>query len=232
MAPPSLPRPSDDRGPGRLPWHQAPLLLSAAPPEHRAADTEAPPCRIPDGGQSLCRLPAPAGIPGPGGERPGRLPGPDGPDRLASGAPLPATAACDPQAPAHRGTAAFDLPAVPAAVGTARHVVRDLLTAWGVPEDARDDVVLVVSELVTNALVHAAGEWIGCRLLAAADRVRIEVEDQAGGPALPAVRRPGPDDPHGRGLLLVGTLSHDWGVTAVPGRRARVVWADLPSGRA
>ncbi|AYN37992.1 hypothetical protein D9753_02395 [Streptomyces dangxiongensis] len=257
MAPPSLPRPPDDRRPDRLPWEQAPLLLSAAPPEHRAADTATPPCRVPDGGQSLCRLPAPARIPGPGGERPGRLPGPNGPDRLASGAALPTTAAFDPPppdqrgtaasgpqapdhcgtaafdpaAPDHCGTAAFDLPALPTAVGTARHVVRDLLTAWGMPEDARDDVVLVVSELVTNALVHAAG-WIGCRLLGTADRVRIEVEDQAGGAALPAVRRPGPDDPHGRGLLLVGTLSHDWGVAAVPGRRARVVWAELPSGRA
>ncbi|MEU3858736.1 ATP-binding protein [Streptomyces sp. NPDC028722] len=233
MAPPSLPRPPENRRPARLPREQAPSLLSGAPPEHRAADIEAPLRRIPDGGQSLCRLPAPAGIPGSGGERPGRLPGPDGPDRLASGAPLPATTACDPAAPVRRGTAAFDLPALPTAVGTARHVVRDLLTAWSVPEDARDDVVLVVSELVTNALVHAAGEWIGCRLTAVADRVRIEVEDQAnGGPALPVARRPGPDDPHGRGLLLVGTLSHDWGVTAVPGRRARVVWAELPSGRA
>ncbi|MFJ7147311.1 ATP-binding protein [Streptomyces sp. NPDC100445] len=219
MAPPSLPRPSEDRGPDRVPRAQAPSLLSAAPPVHRPADTEAPPCRTPDGGQSLCRLPAPAGIPGPGGEHTGRLPGPDGPDRFTSGAHLP-------------GTAAFDLPALPSAVGTARHVVRDLLTAWGLPGDARDDVVLVVSELVTNALVHSAGRRIGCRLRSTADRIRVEVEDQAGGPALPVARRPGPDDPHGRGLLLVGTLSRDWGVTAVPGGGSRVVWAELPAGPA
>ncbi|MGW7822979.1 ATP-binding protein [Streptomyces puniciscabiei] len=164
------------------------------------------------------RPPVPAGVPRPpGGGRPGRLPGPLGPGRPASGA-----------APA-RSAAAFDLPAQPAAVGTARRVVRDLLTAWGVPGGARDDAVLVTSELVTNALVHAAGERIACRLHGTADQLRIEVEDQDGGPTRPAARRPGADDQHGRGLFLVDALCRDWGVTPVPGRRARVVWAELPS---
>ncbi|WP_244189188.1 ATP-binding protein [Streptomyces incarnatus] len=155
----------------------------------------------------------------PGGGRPGRLPGPLGPDRPASGDALA------------RSAAAFDLPAQPAAVGTARRVVRDLLSAWGVPGGTRDDAVLVTSELVTNALVHAAGERITCRLHGTADRIRIEVEDQDGGPTRPAARRPGADDQHGRGLFLVDALCRDWGVTPVPGRPARVVWAELPSGR-
>ncbi|MEV6838465.1 ATP-binding protein [Streptomyces sp. NPDC051133] len=155
----------------------------------------------------------------PSGERLGRLPGPGGADRIASGVPLPGSAA------------AFDLPALPAAVGTARRIVADLLTAWGVPEYCRDDVVLVASELVTNALVHAAGERVVCRLHDLTDRIRIEVEDQDGGRGLPAVRRPGPEDPHGRGLFLVDALSLDWGVTPVPGRPAHVVRAELPSGR-
>ncbi|MEU2711303.1 ATP-binding protein [Streptomyces sp. NPDC007205] len=164
------------------------------------------------------RPPAPAGVHRPpGGERLGRLPGPLGPDRLASRAPL------------SRCTAAFDLPAQPAAVGTARRVVQDLLTAWDLPGDLRDDAVLVTSELVTNALVHTAGQRISCRLHGTAARIRIEVEDWEGGPALPVVRRPGPDDQHGRGLLLVGALSLDWGVTPLSGRPARVVWAELPS---
>jgi anti-sigma regulatory factor (Ser/Thr protein kinase) len=156
----------------------------------------------------------------PGGERPGRLPGLLGPDRLASGHPLP------------RSAAAFDLPARPAAVGTARRVVRDLLIAWGVPEGSRDDAVLVISELVTNALVHTAGERIACRLHGTADRIRIEVEDQEGGPALPAARRPRPEDQHGRGLFLVDALCLDWGVATVSGRPARVVWAELSYGLA
>ncbi|MER6547995.1 ATP-binding protein [Streptomyces sp. NPDC001250] len=160
------------------------------------------------------RPPVPAGVlRPPGGEHLGRLPGPVGPDRLASGAPLP--------------DAAFDLPAEPTAVGTARRVVRELLTAWEVPEGALDDAVLVTSELVTNALVHTAGERIVCRLHDTADGIRIEVEDRDGGPAQPTVRRPGPDDQHGRGLFLVAALSLDWGVTPIPGRAARVVWAEL-----
>ncbi|MFJ9864133.1 ATP-binding protein [Streptomyces sp. NPDC101165] len=124
-------------------------------------------------------------------------------------------------------TAAFELPARPAAVGTARRVLRDLLAAWGVAEPVRDDAVLVASELVTNALVHAAGERIVCRVRAAADRVRLEVEDQNRGPARPAQRQSGPDDQNGRGLFLVGALSADRGMTLAPDRPARIVWADL-----
>ncbi|WP_158692630.1 ATP-binding protein [Streptomyces roseochromogenus] len=164
------------------------------------------------------RPPVPAGVlRPPGGERLGRLPGPVGPDRLASGAPLPRAAA-------------FDLPSRPTAVSTARRVVRELLTAWEVPEGPLDDGVLVTSELVTNALVHTAGDRIACRLHDTSDRIRIEVEDREGGPALPTARRPGPDDQHGRGLLLVDALSLDWGVTPIPGQLARVVWAELSSG--
>jgi anti-sigma regulatory factor (Ser/Thr protein kinase) len=112
-------------------------------------------------------------------------------------------------------------------VGTARRVLRDVLAAWGLPGDALDDAVLVTSELVTNALVHAAGERIVCRLRDAGDRVRVEVEDQNRGQARPVPRRPGPGDQNGRGLFLVDVLSVDWGVTVVPGRTARVVWAEL-----
>ncbi|MGJ5756119.1 ATP-binding protein [Streptomyces puniciscabiei] len=181
-------------------------------------DTGDRPLPAPETLEHAHRPPVPAGVlRPPGGGRHGRLPGPLGPDRLASGAALA------------RSAAAFDLPAQPAAVGTARRVVQDLLTAWGVPDGTREDAVLVTSELVTNALVHAAGERIACRLHGTADRIRIEVEDQDGGPTRPAARRPGSDDQHGRGLFLVDALCRDWGVTPAPGRPARVVWAELPS---
>jgi anti-sigma regulatory factor (Ser/Thr protein kinase) len=189
-------------------------------PRPTADDTEEGPHSAPDTLVHPYRPPVRAGVPRPpGGGRLGRLPGPLGPDRLASGDPLP------------RSAAAFDLPAQPAAVGTARRVVRDLLTAWGVPDGTRDDAVLVTSELVTNALVHTAGERIACRLHGTADRIRIEVEDHDGGSTLPTALHAGPDDQHGRGLLLVDALSHDWGVTPLTGRPAQVVWAELRSGR-
>ncbi|MGW5283269.1 ATP-binding protein [Streptomyces collinus] len=168
--------------------------------------------------------------PGPrpsAGELPGRLAGPDGPGPLVcwDGPPDPHVTGDAPPGP----TAAFELPALPPAVGTARRVVRDLLTVWGVAESVRDDAALVLSELVTNALVHAAGERVVCRVRSAADRVRLEIEDQNRGRALPFPRKPGPDDQNGRGLFLVAALSDDWGVTLAPGRPARIVWAELPT---
>ncbi|PKW11741.1 Anti-sigma regulatory factor (Ser/Thr protein kinase) [Streptomyces sp. 1222.5] len=235
MVPPSLPRLPEDRRPERPLPEPDPARLPALPRPHRspatgpslpAPDSAGPPHPapyVPDhprpaaGGAERPHLPPvpAAGSRPPGGERPGRLPGPDGSGRLAFGASSP-------------GSASFDLPAVPVAVGTARRLVLDLLTALDVPGQVRDDVILVTSELVTNALVHAAGERIACRLHRTADRVRIEVEDQDGGPGLPVVGRPGPDEQHGRGLFLVEALSSDWGVTAVPDRPACVVWAELP----
>lgn len=174
------------------------------------------PVRLPEAEPTTLRpteaVPAPRP---PGGEHLGRLPGAATPDPLASGAVSAGPAA------------AFDLPAAPASVGTARRVLRDLLAAWGVAGDIRDDTVLVASELVTNALVHAAGERIACRVRWAAGRVRVEVEDQNRGSFRPVPRQSGPDDQNGRGLFLVDALTADWGVTAVSGRPARVVWAEL-----
>ncbi|MDN0197899.1 ATP-binding protein [Streptomyces sp. S.PNR 29] len=151
----------------------------------------------------------------PGGGHPGRLPGPQGPDRLASGA-----------RPAQRNHA-FGLPATPASVGLARRHVRELLTSWSGGDEIRDNAVVVTSELVTNALTHAAGEWIVCRLHIAAGRLRIEVEDESRGATLPVPRQPGPDEQNGRGLLLVDALSGAWGTADAPHGSGRVVWAEL-----
>ncbi|MFF8034770.1 MULTISPECIES: ATP-binding protein [unclassified Streptomyces] len=120
------------------------------------------------------------------------------------------------------------MPAVPASVRTVRAGVRELLAARGVGQDLSDNAVVVTSELVTNALTHSAGDRIVCRLHVMADRIRIEVEDQARGPEVPFLRRPGPDDQNGRGLLLVDALGSDWGVGRAPGGHGRVVWAELP----
>ncbi|OIJ66490.1 hypothetical protein WN71_018470, partial [Streptomyces mangrovisoli] len=128
--------------------------------------------------------------------------------------------------PAHR-VEVFHLVATPAAVSLARHRVRALLTEWGVDDDVLDDVALVTSELVTNALTHSGSSRIVCRVHGGAGAVRVEVEDQDLGAGLPVPREPGPDDQGGRGLLLVGALSGDWGVSRVPGRPGRVVWAEL-----
>ncbi|MEU9287412.1 ATP-binding protein [Streptomyces sp. NPDC048275] len=120
------------------------------------------------------------------------------------------------------------LPAAPASVGMARRYVRESLGEWGASQEWCDNAVLVTSELVTNALTHTASERIVCRLRIADGLLHIEVEDQNRGWTLPERRQPEPDDQGGRGLLLVGVLSSDWGVRDSADGSRRIVWAVLP----
>ncbi|MDB1087190.1 ATP-binding protein [Streptomyces sp. ACA25] len=117
-------------------------------------------------------------------------------------------------------------------VGRAREFTRRALHDWGwLPaataeqQAAAEDALLVVSELVTNACLHAEGPEelrIGCgpKLL------RIEVVDPGGGsPAPRATRRPG--RPGGHGMFIVQRLSLDWGVAHDPDSNGKTVWAEL-----
>ncbi|MFE9997604.1 ATP-binding protein [Streptomyces avermitilis] len=125
----------------------------------------------------------------------------------------------------------FGLPAIPASVAVARGHVRELLAAWNTDAETCDNAVLVASELVTNAIMHTASGRIVCRLRTDGARVRIEVEDEHRGQTLPAQCRPEPDDQGGRGLLLVGALSSDWGVKNSAYGPGHIVWAELsPDG--
>ncbi|WP_228031529.1 ATP-binding protein [Streptomyces phyllanthi] len=123
------------------------------------------------------------------------------------------------------GPEVLGLPASPASVGLARAAVKELLGSWGAGRELCGDAVLVVSELVTNALTHTGSDRVVCRLRVTADRLRIEVEDQNRGGTLPERREPDDDDQNGRGLMLVGALTTDWGVGN--GTQGCVVWAEL-----
>ncbi|MFD7436771.1 ATP-binding protein [Streptomyces sp. NPDC059861] len=210
MAPPSLPHPLD-----RLPGHELPDHAPTARQALRLAGTDflGP---LP-GSEHTLRAPSKAtrSPQPPGGEFTGRLPGPKGPDRLASG-----------DQPAHRAHT-FVLPATPESAGVARGAVRQTLTSWHTHADDVDNAVLVTSELVTNAVTHSGSERIVCRLHLTGRRLRVEVEDQNLGSTLPASRQACPDDQNGRGLLLVEAVCDDWGVRPAPNRTGRVVWADL-----
>ncbi|MEU6537700.1 ATP-binding protein [Streptomyces sp. NPDC047000] len=138
--------------------------------------------------------------------------------------PLPVPVPPEPYGRSHT----LELPATPEAVRAARGSAGEVLASWGVADELADSVVLVTSELVTNAVTHSGSERIVYRLYGTGGVVRVEVEDQNRGHRLPAPRRPGPEEQSGRGLLLVGTLSRDWGVAPAPdGGPGRVVWAEL-----
>lgn len=123
----------------------------------------------------------------------------------------------------------FALPAQPESVAGARRLTRARLDEWRLGGDAHDAAVLIVSELVTNAVVHTASARVVCELHCLDTRLRIAVQDQGhqpGGPRLGA----GADDEHGRGLLLVDAMCSAWGSRDAGNGSGRIVWAELPHG--
>lgn len=107
----------------------------------------------------------------------------------------------------------------PTSVPAARRLVAEELT--GVPRGTVDTVVLLVSELATNCVVHA-GTGFELRLERTAGVVRVEVTDQ--GVGMPAPRHPRPLEPSGRGLQIVDMLATTWGVRQEQGGRGHTVW--------
>jgi anti-sigma regulatory factor (Ser/Thr protein kinase) len=94
----------------------------------------------------------------------------------------------------------------------------------GQAEGHIEDVALVVSELVTNAVVHGDGD-ITLNVTVALDSVRVEVGDRE--PELPDRLVAALDAESGRGLLLVSRIARDWGVRAAG--TGKVVWAEMAS---
>ncbi|AIR97802.1 ATP-binding protein [Streptomyces glaucescens] len=121
----------------------------------------------------------------------------------------------------------FELAAHPGSPAQARRLTRARLTGWSVCEDTCDSAALVVSELVTNAIVHTASDVVVCELHDGGDLVRIAVRDQGCAPGEPCPSPQRPDEEHGRGLLLVDALSHAWGAQE-QGPGGLLVWAELP----
>ncbi|MET9380586.1 ATP-binding protein [Streptomyces sp. NPDC002928] len=120
----------------------------------------------------------------------------------------------------------FELAAHPGSPAQARRLTRARLTGWSVCEDTCDTAALVISELVTNAIVHTASSHVVCELHDGDDRVRIAVRDEGCAPGEPHPSPQRPEEEHGRGLLLIEALCHSWGTQEHgPGL---LVWAELP----
>ena len=112
----------------------------------------------------------------------------------------------------------------------ARRFAGDRLRAEvGAPEaeDAIDSTLLVVSELVTNA-IRAGCSTMDINVDVRRDAIRIEVVDDATG--LPAMREARPEEETGRGLALIASVSAGWGFE--PRQQGKAVWAEiaLPRG--
>lgn len=112
----------------------------------------------------------------------------------------------------------------------ARRFTAETLTDWGLAGTPRaDDVLLCVSELVTNALLHGVPPGRQLRLLLRHEAHALVVEVHDSGPGVPRVVYDG--DEGGRGLLLVSALSDKWGVRER--ELGKAVWCEfgLPQTR-
>ncbi|MCG5216110.1 ATP-binding protein [Streptosporangium soli] len=112
----------------------------------------------------------------------------------------------------------WDLPSHPQAVGKARQIVGEVLDAWSMSALA-DEVIMVVSELVTNAVVHARAPIV-LTLYRCGGIVRGEVADDS--PMWPILLPADPDGEHGRGLAIVDAYADRWGVEPAAG--GKTVW--------
>ncbi|MFK0143335.1 ATP-binding protein [Streptomyces murinus] len=150
----------------------------------------------------------------------------------ASSAPPSRTDTGAVETPRGRQVRRLGLEGASGVVPLARDFTRQALYDWGwLPaagadqRAAAEDVLLVVSELVTNACLHAEGPD---ELALACDNkvIRLEVTDRGTG-------QPAPRTPHragrpgGHGMFIVQRLCLDWGVVRAQGRPGKTVWAEL-----
>ena len=118
--------------------------------------------------------------------------------------------------------ASLGLAAEPASAAAARRFIRDFCIAADLPDDVCQKAALLVSELVTNAIIHGR-----TRATLTAERpggcLRVSVQDS--NPHLPDPANPTADSESGRGMRIVMTVADRWGVdTSIDGK---AVWFEL-----
>ncbi|WP_435242648.1 SpoIIE family protein phosphatase [Streptomyces cucumeris] len=112
-------------------------------------------------------------------------------------------------------------------VKATRRFVRESLAAWD-RDTLADDLELMASEVVTNALIHADSH-VDLRLRACPDHIRLEVRDSDATPPVPSALSASDEEnaqaEHGRGLLIVESLATAWGTS--PSGRGKTIWLEL-----
>ncbi len=111
----------------------------------------------------------------------------------------------------------ISLTAEPAAAAAARNQVQAAVCAWNVPVDP-SVAVLLTSELVTNAIRHETGDTVTVVVTCAWDQLRVDVHDTSR--SMPMPMDAAADEEAGRGLMLVTTLSAEWGFYRTPTGKA------------
>ncbi|MBO4271264.1 ATP-binding protein [Microbispora triticiradicis] len=110
------------------------------------------------------------------------------------------------------------------AVGVVRRRARDVLTEWGLPEATAEEVVLVISELVTNAVLHALPP-AELRLFLHGGVVRVEVCDSGAAPVWPGSVPASDERGRGRDVVEALALRHGADVRS----DSTTYWAELPA---
>ncbi len=116
------------------------------------------------------------------------------------------------------------LPSRPESAAAARRLAQVVvLRQWGLSPKMTEDAVLLVSELVGNAVRHTGARVFGLRMRRRRGWIRVEVRDPSRG--LPCLMPVQEMDVSGRGLFLVDKLSDRWGVDLLP--RGKTTWFEM-----
>ncbi|MER7729480.1 ATP-binding protein [Streptomyces erythrochromogenes] len=116
------------------------------------------------------------------------------------------------------------LPSMPESAGTARRLTQCVVVRlWGLSPQISEHAVLLVSELVGNAVRHTGARSFGLRMLRRRGWIRVEVRDPSRG--LPCLMPVHELDTTGRGLFLVDKLSDRWGADLLP--RGKITWFEM-----
>jgi anti-sigma regulatory factor (Ser/Thr protein kinase) len=107
-----------------------------------------------------------------------------------------------------------------------RHWAAAFLDRWGVPEDEVQAAILIIDELIANAITHTTGPT-DIVLTRRGATVRVEVQDPSD--RLPRLRRTSDDDVGGRGLQIVAKLASEWGAD-LREEGGKTVWFEIEMG--